>query len=436
MGVVMGGPLLNISSSVPDTEVNKAPFRLLSLPQEVLAVVYKTFFAGIRLTPHIPRFGSLENDFLLVSERPRLALLLMCKSQQQAVDEALWQCATVCLTKPTCLSSLAVGDYACNRIQAIEINAALDSPEDSYPLMLTSRVLRGLPALQRIVIKGHQASIGGEISFRHSTFASEIEDPTSELRSCIKHVLSDLIKPWAFEDSNIWPWKPEVIISFHLTCRNNNWGVRADVGVAGDLEMFDVGCRFSSHTWAVTGWHKGKPFSILQKCLVEAVGVIPLGLPANALTANQESREQIFWAVRDEYFSDIEFTHKSALAFYEAMDDESLDKTDRLLVAYKVGEALFREYSTQSYFFHSVFVTITDDNLWELWSRLLKIPHHEVELVLDRQWERTHQKLSWGGLLGYREQKEFFTELFDATKEWPPERYKGLLDDDNESSSD
>lgn len=337
------------------------------LPTELRFSIYTNVFHDICLSPT----GSSS----VVPPQSRLGLLRLCKSEKALIEQALWKCATVTLDTSIKMAILVLRRTSTEHIRSIRLDAASSSCEDP-PSALVSKVLRLLPNLELVEVLGYDPSWIPFLRLKHTTLLAEIQDATSELRSCIEYVLSDLMHPQAFQpfvSGRVigWQKRPVVTACFDITSRGPD-SVELGLPVSGNLELedFTIQATFRSDTWAVTLTHDQQSFVIPQVSFLDIANRM-YGYEdgyEHYLTVSHEDAENGVWAIKNEFFSDLPLNPVSAVMLHRFMYCAFGSPTER---AWMIGAALLFDYPGNVVTcIPEMLQDLNDDSRWEVWRRL------------------------------------------------------------------
>lgn len=405
---------------------------LLSLPDEILLEIYKAFFNGISLRPYIAEDNGPFKDLFRDS---RLALLLLHKSQQGLIQEALWDNACVVFHDRIDLAAIAIGSQNLHFVRSIHLRYY---DITSIPSALISNILRKMPELKHLHISGAYGPRRKSMHFKHFSFLSEAKDSTTALR---KSAAKDFSLPWLADifDPRVYssnsppaPWKqpPKLDIEFTLHHESVH-SVQNHAGLPGQLERFEVPATFSSDIWSVHGTHNNQRFTVEQDPFaIMTLGIHVLPICHNVLV-DQSVQEKEVWAIMRTSFPDVALNPRISFILFHQMEwpppNESLGSRRARLMekAWSIGAEILGEFEdftcTSTRSDDEDEYSMTPEQLWDLWRRIL---HVSDERVLARSWkpafllvEDIDQGAQSAGL-NYSQQETFFTRLFDPKKAW------------------
>lgn len=439
-------PRLRAREKLTRTTVTAPRRNLLSLPDEFLLAIYKTFFKGLELRPY---FAEDADDRNTLFEDSKLALLLLHKSQQRLVQEAMWECVSVTFKAESHLAALAVCTHATDGIQTIHFK--MPNPT-SIDFCMLSKTLRKLPRLKHLRISETSTwHFCGKMQFKHYSFLAEAKDPLTELQRCVEPFFKSLRSygqiTWLVEifDSRLYstnspstPWKepPRLEIMFELSSEFVTHAQNPAGAEDAFEQFFKIPVVFTSDTWAVSGVHNGRQFEVRQASLAAMMeDVVSTPISENILL-NQSFQESEVWDIVDESFSDIVLHPKRIAALFEVMhappplETAEQRKVRRMERTWVIGLVLFAEYEDFDCILgesdeneDEEHEGITPEQLWDLWRRILCVKDQKL---LARPWKAAFSlvedidKLNEPAvdlLMSYYKQEVFSKRLFDADQQ-------------------
>jgi hypothetical protein len=220
---------------------------LLDLPQEILNEIYRQHFQGIILVPWTAEFSRDDLDY----SDSRLALLLLCKSQKEAIYQILIDSATIKFRCECDVATFATGKASVDRIQGLQIRERVVNAAWT-PFLLMSKALRRLPNLTSLQINMDEIDKDDEVfgvedywygfEFQHTTLLEEMRSPCRNLRNAAGRAMASC--QW-LHDLIVQPDGLKITIDFRLRSGTN---VKLGRLVPGELEVFDVPVELSFDT--------------------------------------------------------------------------------------------------------------------------------------------------------------------------------------------